>query len=121
MRIIEAINKIDSLKHNSYTQQDKVEWLSTLDHLVADMMNAHEGEPVVFEGYNEETPLEAELLIHDAYTDVYMRWLEAQIDYANGEYGKYNNAVTAYNSKWQEFERWYNRTHMPKGKNFKFF
>lgn len=121
MRIIEAINKIDSLKHNTYTQTDKVAWLSSLDNLVADMMNTHEGEEVVFKGYNDETPLETELLIPDTYSEVYMRWLEAQIDYANGEYKKYNNAVVAYNAKWQEFERWYNRTHMPKGKNFKFF
>lgn len=121
MKIIEAINQIDALKHNTYKQREKVAWLSNLDHLVADMMNAHEGEEIVFEGYTVEKSLETDLLIPDSHSDVYMKWLEAQIDYNNGEYGKYNNVMLAYNSEWQEFERWYNRTHMPKGKNFKFF
>ena len=31
MTIIEAINKVDSLKPNGYTQSDKVGWLSVLD------------------------------------------------------------------------------------------
>jgi hypothetical protein len=62
------------------------------------------------------------LLVPAPYDDVYLRWLEARIDYANGEYGKYNNSLTAYNDAYSLFERYYNRNNMPilKGK-FKFF
>ena len=34
MTIIEAINKIDSLKPNTYTQNEKIKWLSALDALI---------------------------------------------------------------------------------------
>ena len=31
MKVREAIDRIDSLKHNTYTRGEKVEWLSRLD------------------------------------------------------------------------------------------
>ena len=34
MKIMEAITRLDSLKFNTYTQADKVEWLSRLDSMV---------------------------------------------------------------------------------------
>ena len=43
MRIIEAINRIDSLIHNTYDQADKVEWLSNLDYDIKQHIDKHEG------------------------------------------------------------------------------
>ena len=56
MTIIEAINRVDSVKPNTYSQQDKVHWLSNLDGVVKrEIIDTHEGgEDVKFEGYNEE-------------------------------------------------------------------
>jgi uncharacterized OB-fold protein len=34
MTIMEAIHAIDSLKPNSYSESDKIRWLSTLDGLI---------------------------------------------------------------------------------------
>ena len=53
--------------------------------------------------------------------DIYIRWLEAQIDYANGEYGKYNNSITMYNTAYSAYEKYYNREHKPIQKNFTHF
>lgn len=123
MTIIEAINRIDALKPNDYSQEDKVAWLSQIDGSIKkEIIDTHEGgEAILFSGYNEETPLDTELLIPSPYDDVYIKWLEAQIDYANSEYGRYNNSMVAYNSALTSFERFYNRNNMPKGTNFKFF
>lgn len=123
MTLIEAITQIDALKPNNYSQPDKIRWLSNLDWVVkTDIIDTHEQEKaVVFSGYDENTPLETELLIPQAYNDCYIKWLEAQIDYANGEYGKYNNSTEAFNSAFAAFERYYNRTHMPKGTKIKYF
>lgn len=124
MTIIEAINHVDRVKPNAYSQQDKVRWLSTLDGVVKnEIIDTHEGgEDVVFEGYNDETLLTTELLIPAPYDDAYIRYLEMQIDYANAEYGKYNNSAAAYNTAFSAFEKYYNREHMPrsKGKRFLF-
>lgn len=122
MTIIEAINQIDSLKPNTYSQSDKVRWLSALDGKVkTDIIDTHEGAvDTAFNGYNEES-LDTELLIPYPYDEVYPMWLEAQIDYANNEYGKYNNSIAMFNTTYSAFERWYNRNHMPKGNSIKFF
>lgn len=123
MKILEAITKIDTLKPNSYSQTEKIKWLSTLDGIIkTEIIDTHEGgEGIVFNGYEDGTSLDTELLVPSAYSDIYIRYLEAQIDYANAEYGKYNNSMAMYNSAYSNFERYYNRTHMPKGKKFKFF
>lgn len=123
MTIIELITDVDALKPNGYEQPYKVQWLSQLDSRVKqDIIDTHEGgEDVVFNGYNDDTPIDTELLIPHPYDEVYRFWLEAQIDYANGEYTKYNNSMAMFNTAYSAFERYYNRTHMPKGKELKFF
>lgn len=123
MTIIEAINRIDDLKHNTYDQKDKLEWLSRLDSMVKRLIiDTHEGgEDVSFTGYDDSTDIHTELLIPAPFDEVYLRWMEAQIDYSNGEYDKYNNSIEMYNTSWTGYQNYYNRTHMPKGKSMKFF
>lgn len=123
MTIIELITDVDALKPNSYEQHYKVQWLSQLDSRVKqDIIDTHDGgEGVSFSGYNEDTPINTELLIPHPYDEVYRFWLEMQIDYANGEYPKYNNSKDMFNKAYSAYERYYNRTHMPKGKTLKFF
>ena len=123
MKIVEAINRIDSLKHNTYDKSDKVEWLSRLDSMVKKhIIDTHEGDDeVTFTGYDDGTDLQTELLVPAPYDEVYLRWMDAQIDYHNGEYDKYNNAIDMFNTAYEGYQNYYNRTHMPKGKKFKFF
>lgn len=116
MTIIEAINRIDDAKPNQYTQSDKVRWLSTLDGIVHDeILAVHEEEAGAFAGYDDSTDLSTELLVGPPYDEMYIRWLEAQIDYTNSEYAKYNNSMAMYNAAYNTFARFYNRTHMPRG------
>lgn len=122
MTIIEAINKLDSLKHNTYTQTDKVDWLSRLDAMVKKfIIDTHEGDEVTFTGYDDSTDTSTELLIPAPFDEVYLRWMEAQIDYHNGEYEKYNNSIDMFNTAYSEYQNWYNRNHKPKGKKLKYF
>lgn len=123
MTLMGAINHIDAVKPNGYSQVEKIRWLSTLDGIVKrEIIDTHEGgESVTFKGYDETTMATTELLVPHPYDDVYIRWLEAQIDYANGEYGKYNNSITMYNTAFSAFEKYYNRTNKPIKKDFKHF
>lgn len=122
MKVIEAIQMVDALKPNSYSQEDKIKWLSTLDGIIKiEIIDTHEGaDKVAFNGYDMSS-LETELLVPSPYDDIYIKWLEAQIDYNNSEIGKYNNSMAMYNSTYSTYERYYNRTHMPKGHKFKYF
>ena len=180
MKIIEAINRIDSLKHNTYSRSDKVAWLSELDAMAkVEIVDTHEGvdkeeeiakyiqghkkayeasvteymkvhevtreeaeknvvyqeikykdakehieatrNDISFKGYDDSTDIQTELLITAPYDNAYLLWMEAKIDYYNGEYDKYNNAMEMFYTAYEGFQRHYNRTHMPKGKKFKFF
>ncbi len=123
MNISEAITHIDSVKPNGYSQDEKIRWLSVLDGIVKnEIIDTHEGgDNVTFGGYDEMTLPTQELLVPHPYDDVYIKWLEAQIDYANGEYPKYNNSITMYNAVFAAFAKYYNRTHMPISKKFTHF
>jgi hypothetical protein len=120
MTIMEALYRIDEIKPNSCSQPEKIKWLSSLDGIIkSEIIDTHEdGADIVFKGYTEDSDPDTILLVPAPHDDVYLRWLEARIDYANGEYGKYNNSLTAFNDVYSLFARHYNRTHMPiqKGK-----
>ena len=123
MTIMEAIHKIDDLKHNTHSQEDKLGWLSRLDSMVKRLViDTHEGgEGVTFTGYDDSTDKDTELLIPEPYDEAYLLYMEAQIDYWNGEYEKYNNATERFNAVWDGYRNWYNRNHLPKGRPMKFF
>jgi hypothetical protein len=123
LTLLEAISRIDALKPNTYKQSVKTRWLSDLDGIIKkEIIDVHEGaDAVSFEGYDDDTSPSALLLVPAPYDDIYLKWLEASIDYANGEYGKYNNSITMYNTAYSAFANYYNRTHMPICGKFQFF
>lgn len=123
MTIMDAISRVDALKPNSYTELEKIAWLSKLDGAIKkEIIDTHEdGENIAFHGYDSDTPVETELLVKAPYDDLYLYWLESRIDYYNGEYARYNNTVTTFNAAYAAFESFYNRAHMPKGSKLKFF
>ena len=123
MTIMEALHRIDSIKPNSYSQTEKVQWLSTLDGIIkAEIIDTHEDlEGIEFEGYSENTALNHKLLVPAPYDEVYLFWLESKIDYWSGEVGKYNNSVSMFNNAYDAFAKYYNRTHKPLGRKYKFF
>ena len=124
MKIIEAISRLDSLISNTYTEKNKVEWLSGVDSMIKKhIIDTHEGaEDVVFSGYNESTDLQTELLAPAPYDEMYLMWLEAQIHYHNGEYDKYNNAIVMFNTNYESYQAYYTRNHLPvtRGSRFLF-
>ena len=123
MTIIDAIHRVDGVKPNSYSMDEKLRWLSSLDGIVKkELHDVYLNDvQIEFEGYGENTPLTRELLIPYPYDEIYIRCLEAQIDYANGEYEKYNNSTALFNAAWAAYEKHYHRTHKPGEKGFVHF
>lgn len=122
MKIIEAITKLDSLLFNTYTQSDKVDWLSRLDTMVKkQIIDTHEGaEAVSFTGYDDNTDTGTELLVAAPHDEMYLRWMEAQIHYHNGEYDKYNNAIIMFNTAYEAYQAYYTRNHLPVSRSRRF-
>jgi hypothetical protein len=115
MTIADVISKVDSLKPNNYTPEDKVGWLSTLDSRVkAQIIDTHEQKaPFYFYGYDGILDLETELLVPAPYDEMYLRWLEAMIDYHNSDDDRYNNAIILFNNAYEGYKKHYTRNHMP--------
>ena len=107
MTIREAIDRVDNLLFNTYTDAEKVAWLSRLDERVALLVlgTGSAGGP----WYSEGTNMDTELLIQEPFSEVYIHWLMAQINYANGEIDKYNNAIAVYNAEYTGYAEWYHR------------
>ena len=113
MKIGEAIATLDELKANTYTRRNKIEWLSRLDRMVVENVLRHyEGtENFQFDGYDDSTDADTELLMPDPHAEAYIRYMSAQIDLHNAEYEEYNNAIELFNEVYQNFKNWYNRNH----------
>ena len=124
MTIAEVISKVDALKPNTYSMEDKIEWLSTLDARVkTQIIDAHEGNaPVFFYGYDSTSDQNTELLVPSPFDEMYLRWLEAMIDYHNSDDDRYNNAIILFNNAYEGYNKHYTRTQMPlsRGKRFNF-
>lgn len=124
MKIREAIERIDTLLHNTYSTEQKIAMLSKADGMVkCHIIDTHVGgEKVDFTGYDDTTDPETELLAPAPFDEMYLRWLEAQIHYHNGEYKKYNNAIILFNTEFESYGDYYNRNNMPvsSGRRFLF-
>lgn len=115
MTVMEAISQVDNLKFNAYGPTEKVKWLTTLDATVMTevIMNHEGGEGVQFTGYNANEDMQKELLVKAPFDEIYLRWMEAMIDYHNGEIQSYNASKALFNAHYEAFKAWYGRTHMP--------
>ena len=54
-----------------------------------------------------------ELLAEAPHSKIYPEYVMARIDYANGEYDKYENTMQMFNAFWGEFSRWFARVYRP--------
>ena len=123
MTIMEALHLIDAIKPNTYSSAEKIKWLSTLDGTIKREIidNNQSAATIVFYGYTENSDLKTELLVPAPYDEIYLFLLESKIDYWNGEVGKYNNSTAMFNEAYTTFSKYYNRTHMRIGDNFKYY
>ena len=124
MTITEAITRLDALKFNTFTRAEKIDWLSAADwRIYREVLQPCLGEAVApFSGYDENTDPETRLLAPPPFEELYLRWMEAQIDYHNGEYHRYNNAITLYNRLFSAFQSLFLQEHKPPapGPRFRF-
>lgn len=110
MTVQQAIDWVDGKKHNVYSFEDKLVWLSQVEQMAKELAQRF-AVPL-------ETELEVDsmLAIPAPYDQLYLRWLEAQIDYTNQEYLQYNNAMAMFNTLWTEYANRFCRTHLCPGR-----
>lgn len=112
MRAIDAIGITDEMTPNSYDLKCKLKWLEQLEKKIwHEVLTTHEGNPA------EEEPTittgDEPLLIAGADENLYQRYLEMQIAYANDEAAQYENAAMLFAAAYSDWANRYNRSHLP--------
>ena len=116
MTIQAAIDRIDEMKPNMFTDEQKMAWLSEVDaYVFKEILLTHEGMPegVTFEGYDQDTPMDTVLMVPEPYHDIYEHYLAAQMDNKNRDSNEYAKNMVQFNNAWQTYADYYGRKHMP--------
>ena len=117
MTIAQAIAKADALKHNEFSESQKIQMLSECDSAIfKEIFGTHVADdttPTTFTMYGDSTDTDTELLVEAPYDILYIRWLHSQYDFYNQEIGRYNNSLAVYNQAYDRYANYYNRTHLP--------
>lgn len=108
-----AIEIVDGLKPNSYSEEDKLRWINELDTLVQRLV-FQESEDKIKE-YVYPDDMDKKLLIPAPFEDCYTLFLEAKIDYYNREYENYNNSAMMFEAQYSEYKKAYIRENPVKG------
>lgn len=118
----EAIERVDTLKYNQFTTREKLGWLQNLEwQIKAEIIDGHEDDFMENPAFLSEDTMDADLLTRPPYDDMYLKWLEAQIDYHNGEFDRYNNSIALFQTAFDGYKNFYHRRHMPLGKKIRYF
>ena len=106
-----AIETIDRLRPNIYTEEDKLGWINELEGMVQRLVIQKDE----VEKYSYPEDMDRELLIPAPFDDLYSYYLEAKIDYYNREYECYNNSVATFESRFSDYKKDYIRKHPARG------
>jgi hypothetical protein len=132
-----AIEIVDRLKPNAYSEEDKLRWIDELEgmvkHLVfqwnekyvQELEKQRKNDEITEEKYKElmdklkqysyPEDMDRELLIPAPYENCYPLFLEAKIDYHNREYANYNNSALMFEAQYNEYKKAYIREHQARG------
>ena len=108
-----AIESIDGIRPNAYSEEMKLGWINTLDGMVRKLVFQDEEKDITPYSYPED--MDRELIIPYPFDSLYGLYLESMIDYYNREYANYNNSAMLFEARFAEFKKAYIREHKVKG------
>lgn len=114
MATLEAIlRRVDARKPNAYEDAAKIQWIAQLDGMVAADVMLMDIVEIRQIGADYAADPQREPLVGYPHDTIYDLWLAAMIDYWNGEYAQYQNAMEMFNAHYGNFVRWFARTYAP--------
>lgn len=108
--INKTIEYVDKVKVNPYSDEQKFHWISELDGMVRRAVMQEGG---TF-AYNYPDDGDTELIVPYPYDSIYALYIEAMIDFYDKRFNDYNNTITMFAAKLDDFKRAYIRENMPK-------
>lgn len=111
MTVSQIIRIVDDIKPNAFTNETKTAWLNEVEGMVQTEVFLFA--PVEVIQYDYAKDQDTVLLVDPPHDKLYQAYLTARVDFANGEYNKYQNTMQMFNSFFGEFMRWYALNYRP--------
>lgn len=111
MTLAELIAQVDDIKPNAFSNEAKTLWVNEIEGKIQTDVFLMAVENVVQYKYSENA--DDVLLVNPPHDKLYREYLTAKIDYANGEYNKYENTMQMFNDFYTEFVMWFARNYRP--------
>ena len=105
MNLKQIIDMVDDIKPNAFSAETKTGWINECEGLVQTEVFLLAPEEVI--AYSYEADKNKEMLVGGPHNKIYWTYLTALIDFANGEYNKYQNTMQLFNNYFGEYMRWY--------------
>lgn len=100
-----VIEYVDEIKPNAFSNEAKTQWVNECEGLVqTEVLLLADTELI---SYSYDTDKDKELLVKHPHVKIYWAYLTAMIDFANGEYNKYQNTMQMFNAFFSEYMRWF--------------
>lgn len=100
-----VIEYVDEIKPNAFSNEAKTQWVNECEGLVqTEVLLLADAELI---SYSYNTDKDKELLVKHPHVKIYWAYLTAMIDFANGEYNKYQNTMQMFNAFFGEYMRWF--------------
>ena len=109
----QIIERVDSVKPNAFTVEEKLEELNALEGRIA--LEVFLMAPVEAERFRYAWPEDQDVapLVKPPYDNIYPLWLESRIDAMNGEYNRYSDSMAIFNDAWSDFACWFAQRYDP--------
>ena len=110
MTVRQLLEAVDTLRPNGYESRQKAAWLSELAGRIQTevwLRPAYETRQYAPE---ENAPL---LPLPPAYEGLWMHWMRAQLDFADGCYAAYVESRREFNRLCGEYQRWFRAVYAP--------
>lgn len=112
MTLKECKEFVEKIKPHAFDEDTVTEWINEVDGYVQSeimLLNT----PLNLTRYNWEEHKDTELMVKPPHDKIYRDYLEAKIDYSNGEYNKAENSFAMYNEHILEFTVWFIEMYHP--------
>ena len=106
-----VISYVDEIKPNAFSAAAKTQWVNECEGLVQTEVLLLASEEIIT--YSYDTDKDKELLVKPPHDKIYWTYLTAMIDFANGEYNKYQNTMQVFNAFFGEYIRWFALNYRP--------
>lgn len=111
MTLSAAIEQVKALKPNAYSEEALTMWLNQLEAMVQSEVHGVDPNSIMTFRWGENG--DDELTICKPYDTAYIEYISAKIDFNNKEFASYNNAIEVFNNTYEEYQKFWRRTHNP--------